>query len=638
MLIDIRGTETGPERDAAESLRRILSPVNSPGNLLLIVGAKCIGEDVQDIDLLMLGSFGRGLSFTGRQGASRHQEIRLVNLCLALEVKDHSSGLVKFESQRVWVTYRDGRRDATEQVQRQCLSLKRYLERNGLSPPRIEGALWLRNYEGDIPTAASNVLGSNPSALEFFALIERIRAPKKDEDNDNWFIAFSTNQKVDRVRAAANFFTQKVTPTTLDRRRLEKICTKLVSDQKYVERLGQQLLVFKGRGGSGKTIHLLRLAKDLYDTGKRVLFLTFNTALVSDIKRVLSIIGIQGQGFDDRGISISTANKYFGDVLKKFEMYESSAPGTPYDEKSYEKAKSQLIEYLSDDTPATIAKDPTVFDNQDIFSWDYVLIDEGQDWPENERDLLYKFFGPTRCIVADGVDQLTRSQAVCDWTRNVSGVPKQTVPLKRAMRMKSNLCRFIRDFAEEAGGEWDQEVNDELPGGLVTIIHGEYSRECHDRIFAQHKGHGNEPVDALFCVPATSPSSTSIAQRLRDWEFVVWDGTSRGVRGLSIPTNTQEHRVVHYESCRGLEGWTVVCQSLNRFFDQKRYYASTHTTELFDTPEQAKHRAAIAWTMIPLTRAVDHLVIHLDGDNAITDICRTLAERHPDFVTWETVR
>lgn len=636
MTIDIIGADRCPERDAAEALRQVLMPAKLPGNLLMIVGAQCLGESVQDIDILLIGSFGRGVTFKGRHGPSRDKDVRLVNLCLALEVKDHSSTRVRFDSQRVLVHYAKQNywSDATEQVRQQRLSLKHYLDRSGVSPPWIEGAIWLRNYEGVIPSSASNVLGSSPSAQDFFALIEGIRAPRAGDDG--WYIAFAKNETVTAVQKAAAFFRPIVTPTKLDRRRLETICRKLISDQKYIDRLGQQLLIFRGRGGSGKTIHLLRLAKDLYDTGKRVLFLTFNKALVADIRRLLHLIGIQNQGFD-RGIHISTAHKYFIQMFTAFGMWDAPAEGSSFPSEKYGRTKSEMLQLLSKETPETMALDPTVRDAPEVFSWDYVLVDEGQDWPEDERDLLYKCFGPTRCIVADGVDQLIRGEEACDWATSAIGASKQTVALRRAMRMKSNLCRFIRDFAEEAGGEWDQEVNEEIPGGLVTIIHGEYSRELHDRVFAQHKEHGNEPVDALFCVPPDSLASGSpLVQRLRDWGFSVWDGTSRDVRD-TFPTKTEEHRVVRYESCRGLEGWTVICHSLDRFFDNKRHHAPATATELFDTPEQVAHRQAIAWTMIPLTRAIDHLVIHLDGNNAVTDICRALAARYPDFVTWEAV-
>lgn len=174
--------------------------------------------------------------------------------------------------------------------------------------------------------------------------------------------------------------------------------------------------------------------------------------------------------------------------------------------------------------------------------------------------------------------------------------------------MKSNLCRFIRSFAEEAGGDWDQEVNDEIAGGAITIVHGPYTRTLHDRIFQMHREQGNEPIDSLFCVPPDSMAESPVlSRRLQDWGFSVWDGTARNVRD-TFPTKAEEHRVVRYESCRGLEGWTVVCIALDRFYANRYNHAtSTQGASLFDTLEAFAHRQATAWTLIPLTRAIDIL-------------------------------
>ncbi len=121
---------------------------------------------------------------------------------------------------------------------------------------------------------------------------------------------------------------------------------------------------------------------------------------------------------------------------------------------------------------------------------------------------------------------------------------------------------------------------------------------------------------------------------LCSWGLTVWDGTSKDVRD-TFPTTSQEHRVVRYESCRGLEGWTVVCIGLDRFYDhcQKNKKAG-QSDNLFDTPESFARRQASAWTLIPLTRAIDHLVIQLDGPGIVKDICRKLLSKLPEFVTW----
>ena len=347
------------------------------------------------------------------------------------------------------------------------------------------------------------------------------------------------------------------------------------------------------------------------------------------------LLGINNQGFD-RGIHISTAHKYFIQMFSAWDMWQAPGEGEGFPEEQYKRRKLELLQLLANETRETLSKESMVQSSPEIFAWDYVLVDEGQDWPEDERDILYRCFGPYRCIVADGVDQLVRDASPCDWTAPALARNRKIVPLRRAMRMKSNLCRFIRSFAEEAGGEWDQEVNDEIAGGAITIVHGPYTRTLHDRIFQMHREQGNEPIDSLFCVPPDSMTESPVlSRRLQDWGFSVWDGTARNVRD-TFPTKAEEHRVVRYESCRGLEGWTVVCIALDRFYANRYNHAtSTQGASLFDTLEAFAHRQATAWTLIPLTRAIDHFVIQLQGDGVVTTICRTLAEVFPEFVTWQ---
>src|SRR5204863_7926456 len=67
------------------------------------------------------------------------------------------------------------------------------------------------------------------------------------------------------VKAALSLFRRTIVPTPLDRKRLELICKKIVIAEapEYYNKLGEQLLIFRGRGGSGKTIRLLQLANHL---------------------------------------------------------------------------------------------------------------------------------------------------------------------------------------------------------------------------------------------------------------------------------------------------------------------------------------------------------------------------------------
>ena len=56
---------------------------------------------------------------------------------------------------------------------------------------------------------------------------------------------------------------------------------------------------------------------------------------------------------------------------------------------------------------------------------------------------------------------------------------------------------------------------------------------------------------------------------LTNWGYSVWDGVDPDTRH-SFPKNIEQLRVVQYESCRGLEGWTVVNLSFDEFYNVKR--------------------------------------------------------------------
>jgi len=56
---------------------------------------------------------------------------------------------------------------------------------------------------------------------------------------------------------------------------------------------------------------------------------------------------------------------------------------------------------------------------------------------------------------------------------------------------------------------------------------------------------------------------------------------------------------------------------------------------LFDTPEERAASFASRWVMIPLTRAMDTLVINISTQpGAVRDALKAVHERREDFVEW----
>ena len=110
----------------------------------------------------------------------------------------------------------------------------------------------------------------------------------------------------------------------------------------------------------------------------------------------------------------------------------------------------------------------------------------------------------------------------------------------------------------------------------------------------------------------------------------MWDGASSDVR-RSFPTKTTQLRTIQYDSCRGLEGWTVVCLQLDAFYDYVlNDYTPTPAEEddLFFDRETAATQYARQWMMIPVTRAMSTLVLHVkDPKHPIGEALARVAEQ-----------
>jgi hypothetical protein len=77
----------------------------------------------------------------------------------------------------------------------------------------------------------------------------------------------------------------------------------------------------------------------------------------------------------------------------------------------------------------------------------YVLIDEAQDWPDDERALIFALFGMDHVIIADGGDQLLWRDQRCEWSQR--GDKRRFIHLSSGLRMGQNLSRFVKDFCLE---------------------------------------------------------------------------------------------------------------------------------------------------------------------------------------------
>ena len=115
--------------------------------------------------------------------------------------------------------------------------------------------------------------------------------------------------------------TRKITPTPLDLKRIDEITRETMLQEKYLDAIGQKLLIFRGQGGAGKTMSLLQLAYQRYrDRGDRILFLSYNRALIADIRRLLRLMAVQNPFLMD-GMNIKSVYGFIGQVLRALGVY-----------------------------------------------------------------------------------------------------------------------------------------------------------------------------------------------------------------------------------------------------------------------------------------------------------------------------
>lgn len=664
-MIIVVGCDEGPEMDAANQLRQAILKAwpwadNDPtARIHLIPNVQCHGETPRDIDLVILAvvspdraTFQPAVPLQLLNGTPVDADSVCVrSVCVVLEVKDHPPESMRFVGAKVEVRYQNSSgtqqwHSASQQSERQKYSLRSYLARNlpGLQVPHITNLIWLRNATRDVlPRGTHNLL---PSTLTWTGLLNAVAAnacvwPEKTGVT----LAATPPDSSFSFTQACDLLARRLTPTALDRRRMDRIANAEIQDA-WLEAVGERQVIFEGRGGTGKTMILLGLAWRLQQRQRdRVLILTYNRALVADLRRLLTLMGLS----DEVGqpcVEVQTVHAFLFRFLTVIGLLDRDE--TDFLDR-YDAYKADVLALLRDraltreDVQEAARKAP------ESLSWDYILVDEAQDWPQDERDILHLLYKSSSFVIADGRDQLVRQNANCDWSRGSEPVPSRRFQLQRGLRMKANLARFANLLAEDLGlAAWSIQENTVAVGGKVIVIEGDYAaaRSMHDAIVSNARSAGNAPVDLLACVPPgmvirDGPDRHAIATELfAAWGYAVWDGASEDLR-RAYPTSVEQLRVVQYDSCRGLEGWAAINLGIDDFFDYKvaAWTKSSNATDAGVADDVLLgRRFAARWLMIPCSRAIDTLVLQIRSRSsylgrALHDTCGRCA----DFVEWARV-
>lgn len=649
MTVRIATATTNGETHNAELLRQALissePELERPDvSLEIICGLLLPGAEI-DLVVLFHDRRRRDLQFKTSEGYPVHSFV------LAMEVKHHSPDHIRFQGPALEVQYDGGWHNASDQSDRQTYALKSFQRATHTGhdirdSTFVQRAVWLAR----APRGAFKVFPPPSSVPVHFAQISWRQLIDRLEQKSNQIRALLDNDhpKYHSLATLKDLLTYRVEPTRLDRRRINAITHARFDAEKsaYIGRLGEGLLLLRGRGGTGKTFSLLQIALHLAKQGKRTVLLTFNHGLISDVSRMLKIIA------DEHGEirPMPVIQTRYAFVQQLFECTFG------YDE------ERQLRQETADLTQRENLRQDRLLKHGSSIEpgYDFILIDEAQDWSEAQRDLIFKLVGADKVVVADGVDQFV-NEARCNWDQPSIRINRRH-RLRESRRTKGATCQTVAEIAREVGiADWDLEPDSDVFGGRITVLVEPNGVQALARGLAllgqDEDGQPDlRPVDNLVCLPSSKMArglnfSALFDRQIDNERRHSWRGFDEECR-RNYPLEQSQLRAVQYASCRGMEGWTTLCLGLDLFYDfhlrnpriDKEQIEAQLQADIgfLTTPEMLENaikveerKCASNWLMIPLTRSIDHLVIHLaDSRSTLGAILSRVATRLPGAITW----
>lgn len=185
------------------------------------------------------------------------------------------------------------------------------------------------------------------------------------------------------------------------------------------------------------------------------------------------------------------------------------------------------------------------------------------------------------------------------------------------------------------GVAWNVQPNEDLVGGKVIVTNA-YGADMHNKQMKECIKHGGTAYDYMLLAPNSliDKGEFTLKQAYAKENIHIFDASNHDTRNSvygGANAQNHEHRLYPYESCRGLEAWTVVCMRFHELF------TLPHPHDYREISYRAARRyMQVLWAMMPLTRAVHTIVITIDAnDKIILPVLRELEQELDGIVSVE---
>jgi hypothetical protein len=301
-------------------------------------------------------------------------------------------------------------------------------------------------------------------------------------------------------------------------------------------------------------------------------------------------------------------------------------------------------------------------------------VDEAQDCHPLERDILFGIFGSNNLVIANGgKEQLIRYSKLCNW--NISQGQKiehyKYQKLRKSYRMKPAIAALSNHIANSFGIDLKIEPLDTEDHGSIIIDYSnsnekqleviKYLKTIGERqgctnyesllLLTSSKHEGGEGEGSSVKVNehnnivdynSKTKSEWSLINdaRLKIGDVFFWNLTGNvDKRKLGTP-GSLSFRSIYYESCRGIEAWSIMCFYLDDFFEQKLREKDADNyllDDLFDqlTPEKRKAMYAATWVLMAITRGMENCYINLRGkESDFSKVILSFGHKYPEYIKF----
>ena len=304
-------------------------------------------------------------------------------------------------------------------------------------------------------------------------------------------------------------------------------------------------------------------------------------------------------------------------------------------------------------------------------------IDEAQDCHPLERDILYNIFGSNNIVIANGdKEQLIRYNKLCDW--QISRGKKidfyKYQKKRKSYRMKPAIAALANHIAKWYGIDLNIEPLDTEDHGTIFVdysLSNEKKIETIKNLKTIGERQGCTNYESLLLLNTSEDSKKSerkdeitssvlvnehdniVNDNVRyrsQWPLIneaklkltdvsFWNITGNvDKRKLSVP-GSLSIRSMYYESCRGIEAWSIMCFKLDVFFEHKKQQQDADNyllEDLFDqlTPEKRREMFAATWVLMAITRAMENCYLQIEHpENSLSKVISSFIDKHPEYVT-----